>query len=542
MSTHILTESDLGPEARLPPVQLVKHLLGSHEEDKNVDAFDLESAINAFTNFQEPMSNNKISELTFSGSIIVQFLATSKETIGNYEQWTKMSAPMKTRLVHLLNKILNQDFISSLFSLRDHIRTLAFGSNPPDSAPAMATLPDVLIASVIDYINDDSSRNFFSSASLRPCPSWSHQTIELVVRIPNDQEQLMNVLISPTPHHDRLSHEIKLACLSLLYCFCCLDDWSPFQPDQAFDQLSTFITSLDENISASHISVSQILCLYGYLRKSQIYKIQLFKPVTIRKIWILFTSLFPSPQDLVGDQELNIAQNTLLADGGEMMSWVWIHTDFCPDEETKWVGCLTTLWVLTQFTPPCLESFIAPKTPSTTARAKTQRSAARSRNLEIITILSNNDGIGLQILLNLFFAPSPPGGLSNSTWNRIWRSIFSILFDIYLKTCNPNTFEHTIADDRISRLVKEALQRLFENVFDLPQKCYLIRRAMGLPSKHITFFLQKAQKNLHKLLNQTLLVVQQSMESIKTEDTSYMSEATDCLDFLNFWAATQFGI
>ncbi|EGG12509.1 uncharacterized protein MELLADRAFT_58872 [Melampsora larici-populina 98AG31] len=491
MSKNIVTESDLGPETRLPPVQLVEHLLGSLQEDQKVDAFDLESAINAFTNFQEPMSNSKISELTISGSIIVQFLVASKETIGDYEQWTIMSPPMKVRLVDLLNKILNQGFIRSLFSLRDHIRTLALGSKPRHSASAMATLPDVLIASVIDYINGDISNNLPQSAALQTCPSWSHQTIELVVRIPTDQEQLMDVLFSSIPRNDKLSYEIKLACLSLLYCLCCLDNWSPFQPDQACDQLASFITSLDENISVSQISVSQILCLYGVSFKS-------INTSPFLRHYLADSSDLSvfAPQNLLGDIKLNTAQNTLFSDGGEMMPWVWLHADFCPDVETK---------LKKSEVHPVLSSAGNPK--------------------------------------NFFFGLSPPEGLSPSTWNRIWRSIFSILLDIHERTRNQDKFENSTVDGRgrLSRLVVEALQRLFENVFDLPEKRYFIRQVIGLPSKDITFFLQKAQKNLHKFLNQTLSVVQQSMESIKTEDTNYMSEATDCLDFLNFWAENQFG-
>ncbi|KAG0150249.1 hypothetical protein CROQUDRAFT_231537 [Cronartium quercuum f. sp. fusiforme G11] len=538
-SGDLINNDDRVSDSRVPPARLASHLLGSSDADKHERSFDLELAIAGFASFQAPLDDAKSRQLASYGTVITQFLGKAKETIADRRMWITMSKSMQARLVSLLEKILNTDFIRSLFALRLHIRNLAFGLDSAN-VPGIATLADVVIASVVDYINGDALSQQPSIAHHNSRISWTHQTIELVVRMPTDLDNLSSFVAISDPENHMLSHEIKLACISILYCLCCLDDWKPPQTAQAFDQLITFISFLDDSRELSSMTIVQILCLYGKLRRSQLRDDQTFRPATIRKLWTLMTTLFPNPDLNISGHELSAAQNVLFEDGNDIIAWVWSHAEFCSQLDNGWVNCFTTAWILAQYTPESLQAPGGARNPSEFILTIADELPIARKNKAVINSLTSQDGLGLYIFLSVYFGVVAPTGLSAANWDHVWRSIYSILFRIYRDLGKTDSPLHLKSNFRLAQLVHEALQHLFSHILNLPQKAYFICHSIRIPSKLFTICIRNPTMDLHKLLDGTLAAIERSMEAADFQEQNPTAEAKDFLSFLGHWAENDF--
>lgn len=80
---------------------------------------------------------------------------------------------------------------------------------------------------------------------------------------------------------------------------------------------------------------------------------------------------------------------------------------------------------------------------------------------------------------NIFFSSQRPKGLIQRSWNHIWHSIYSILFQLYDSFWRLDEFFPPTSDSRLVQLVHEALHHLFYNISTLPGKSLLSLSSSG---------------------------------------------------------------
>jgi len=443
--------------------------------------------------------------LARAAQTISNFLDLANLTISTEEQYNMLPSRMRGELVEALDMILSEVFLNKLFLLRQQIRHVAIKRERIVSHQ-MVTLSDVVIAAIIDYTSCSAS----NAEEMKAKNEAKYPTIELAIRLPQCMDSLANFLASPIlsiePH---LNLQVKSGALAVLYCSRCLNPSTDSPQKDLTDCLSSFwlCSQLDQ---LPDLAIAHFLCVYMVSCVNFTDELHPFRPATNSALWKLLIELFPETA-LISQEPLKPGQKVFFFHGALLMPWIWWNRSLCPVQDSNWVGMITLLWIVQEYSWLNSNSNGIKPLLSKMIPYSLEGSETISRYSRVVKPLLGNHAIGLRSLIKMKEDRNYSDDLGTTDSSPDYITL--VMLQVYSALWGSPTVMLSVEEkDEIGVQIEKIIQIEIYRSFESSAPFDVIDMTLSLSPKAFERLIQGLQIKLPRLLESLLLEIEISAD------------------------------
>lgn len=426
---------------------------------------------------------------------------------------------------------MSERFLRALFILRQRIRNISIRREHVVS-PQTTTLPDAVIAAIIDYVSWASTPE---DEQVKIQEVRQYQTIELTIRLPLRFESLNDLVAAPIVAGDQeVEFKLRLGALALLYCAHCLN---PILSGTSLKNLDNSLSNLMLGFRSETLpdsAMAHMICLYMRSNSNFHDELHPFRPATNSTIWKLLLRLFPAPS-LSSTDTFNPSQRMIFFHGALVMPWVWHNNTLCPEQELGWVKIITLLWIHQEFLIHCPDFMKTQRSLSNRISISSSSSPESLNPPGLVEALLGNHAIGFKVLL----------GMEHERNRRCTPleypfscCIASILLGIYCELFGPTQLTLSSQEQNdlrieVHNITRATLERSFQESANLEQLNLMLK----IPEEAYVELIRSLEIDVHRMLDNSLLEIEKSCDpNPQQEERLYHQvRASRIFKFLTKW-------